>query len=201
MPAPEKTRQDQVKELIEKGGYTKKAIAEELGVPVNSVSSQLTYLRWKGKCIMTNPETKVLSFVSEEELAAHEASIAAARQAKANAATSKTPQERANALATTIKRQETQFAAANTKIEQIEKDLADEPNDAELLELLDEAKANATLLRIKIKRNKALAETLPVPEPMAETVTTPVEPAEPENNDLDEDGDLDTDPDDDDELE
>ena len=165
---PKETRQDQVKDLIAKGGYTKKAIADELGIPVNSVSSQLTYLRWKGNNIMTDPDTKVLSFVTEEELKAHEDAVKAARAAKASSATSKSPQERANALAVTIKRQETQLAGFNKKVEAIEKDMADDieagkPEDPELAELLEEAKANATLMRIKIKRNKELAASLPEP--------------------------------------
>lgn len=186
MAQAEKSRQDQVKELIEKGGYTKKAIAEELDVPVNSVSSQLTYLRWKGNNIMTDPETKVLSFVTEEELKAHEDAVKAARAAKASTASAKTPQERANALAVTIKRQETQYASFANKVTQIEADLVDEPEDEELLELLEEAKANETLMRIKIKRNKALAESLP--EPVA---TEAAESAQEPEVDPDNDEDLD----------
>ena len=186
MATAEKTRQDQVKELIEKGGFTKKLIAETLNIPVNSVSSQLTYLRWKGNNIMTDPETKVLSFVSEEELAAHEEAVKAARAAKASTASAKTPQERANALAVTIKRQETQLAGFNKKVEAIEKDLVDEPKDDELLELLDEAKANATLMRIKVKRNKALAESLPEPVAVAEPATDETG-SDDDDDDIDED--------------
>ena len=186
------TRQDQVKELIEKGGFTKKAIADALGVPVNSVSSQLTYLRWKGNFIMTDPDTKVLSFVTEEEMQAHEAAVKTARAAKASSASAKTPQERANALAVTIKRQETQFAGFLTKISQIEADMlkdgeAGKPEDEELVELLEEAKANATLMRIKIKRNKALAESLPAPAEVVVTESsdeTGVDGTDPEDDDL-----------------
>lgn len=184
------TRQDQVKELIEKGGFTKKAIAEALGVPVNSVSSQLTYLRWKGNYIMTDPETKILSFVTEEEMQAHETAVKTARAAKASSASAKSPQERANALAVTIKRQETQLTGFNAKVGQIEADMlkdeeAGKPEDEELVELLEEAKANATLMRIKIKRNKALAESLPAP---AEVVVT--EPSDETGVDDAEDDDL-----------
>lgn len=178
------SRREQVKELIEKGTYTKAEIAAELGINPGSVSSQMTYLRWMGNFILTDPETKKLSFCSEEDYKEYTTKVAAARQAKAGSA-AKSPQERANALAGTIKRQETQLKNANDKVAKIQKDLADEPDDVELQELLEEAQANMVIVRNKLKRNKALAESLPEPTETAETVDEPEDDVEPEAEESD----------------
>lgn len=155
-------RREQVKELIEKGNMTKAEIAEALEVNPASVSSQMTYLRWMGNFIIADPETKALSFCTEEEFEAHQALVKASRKSKASAA-SKDPQEVANALAKTLKTQRAQYTKALAKCAQVDADIANEPDDLELIELKEEADANATLLRIKIKRNEAKAETLPEP--------------------------------------
>lgn len=159
--AKELNRREQVKELIETGEFTKQEIADKLGVAPSSVSSQMTYLRWMGNFILADADKK-LRFVTEEEAAAHEELVLAKRKTKATTST-KSPQEQANALAKTIKSQEAQYTKALAKCEQIDKDLALEPEDAQLIELKEEADANAVLLRIKIKRNMDRAETLPAP--------------------------------------
>ena len=60
----------------------------------------------------------------------------------------------ANALVKTIKTQETAYAKAVAKCKQVNKDLEDEPNDAELLEIKEEADANEVLLRLKLERKR-----------------------------------------------
>ena len=155
-------RREQVKELINAGTFTKAEIAEQLDVNPASVSSQMTYLRWMGNFIIADPETKALSFCTEEESNAHQNLIKASRKSK-TAAASKDPQETANALAKTLRNQRAQYKKALAKCAQVDADLADEPDDMELIEIKEEADANATLLRIKIKRNEAKAETLPEP--------------------------------------
>lgn len=161
------SRREQVKELVETGNYTKAEIATALDVNVGSISSQLTYLRWMGNFILTDPETKKLSFCDEDTWNEYQEKVSAAKVAK-KAGASKTPQERANSLAVTIKRQETQLKNISAKVAQLEKELEAEPGDSELEELLAEAKANETIVSLKLKRNKALAESLP--EPAAEAV-------------------------------
>lgn len=156
-------RRDQVKELIEKGTMTKQQIAAAIDVSPASVSSQMTYLRWMGHFIKYD-DNKILSFCTEDEYNAWQEDLTAKR--KTTSANARTPEEQAKATHTTIKRQESQLTNWQTKKEAIEKDLAEEPEDEELLELLAEADANIVLLTIKLKRNKAKAEELPeyIPE-------------------------------------
>lgn len=178
-------RREQVQALIQTGNFTKAEIAAELGVNAPSVSSQMTYLRWMGNFIISDPETKKLRFCTEEEYNAQQELASASRKAK-SAGSNKTPQEQANALAATIAKQEKEYAKSVAKVAQIEKDLVDEPGDADLLELLEEAKANEVLLRLKLKRNKAKAAELPAPVAVATEVedADDVDPdAEPEGED------------------
>ena len=165
-------RREQVKELIEKGNMTKAEIAEALEVNPASVSSQMTYLRWMGNFIIADPETKALSFCTEEENEAHQTLVKASRKSKASAA-SKDPQDVANALAKTLKTQRAQYTKALVKCAQVDADVQLEPDDMELIELKEEADANATLLRIKIKRNEARAENLPEPVEVEDEVVEP----------------------------
>jgi len=60
-------RRDQVKRFITEGTFTKIEIAEHLGIKPISVSALMTRLRRMGNYIITNPETKALSFCTEEE--------------------------------------------------------------------------------------------------------------------------------------
>lgn len=156
--AEKPNRREQVKEMIKRGNMTKAAIAEEIGVSAASVSSQMTYLRWMGKFIKYD-ENKILTFCTEEEYNAWQEELAANRKSKA--ASTRTPEEQAEATHKAIKRQETQLANWRKKMEAITKDLQADPEDDELLELEEEAEANITLLKIKIKRNEAKAEELP----------------------------------------
>ena len=151
-------RREQVKELIEGGNMTKAQIAEQLGVSAASVSSQMTYLRWMGNFIKYD-ENKILSLVSEEAYNAWQAELAANRTTKT--ASNKTPEEQALAVSKAIDRQTVSLANWNKKLEKVETDLIDEPDDDELLELQSEATANITLFEIKIKRNQRKAATLP----------------------------------------
>ena len=161
-------RRDQVKELIALGSMTKAEIADKLEVSVACVSSQMTYLRWMGNFIKYD-EDKVLSFVTEEVYEEWQKELKANRKGKATS--TRTPEEQAVAIAKTITSQETSMAKWNKKLEQVEADLEKEPDDEELEDLKDEAEANITLLRIKLKRNKAKAEDLPgVAEEVAEEV-------------------------------
>jgi hypothetical protein len=162
--AEEKKRLDQVREMIEAGTYTKAEIAEALDIKPAGVSSQMTYLRWQGNFIKTDADTKVLSFCTEEEFKAIEADKAA-RAATRTTASKKTPEEQAAAVAKTIKTQTKQMETWQAKLDEYLKDKAafDETGEGEDIDqdLIDEAEANVTLLRIKIKRNTAKASELP----------------------------------------
>jgi len=177
-------RREQVQELIKTGNYSKTEIAAELGVNAPSVSSQMTYLRWMGNFILSDPETKKLRFCTEDEYNAHQELTTASRKAK-TAGSAKTPQEQANALAATIAKQEKEHAKAVAKVAQIEAELVAEPNDEELIELLEEAKALEVISRLKVKRNKAKAAELPAPEAVvAEPEAADLDEAEDANDDL-----------------
>lgn len=127
-----------------------------------NVSSQMTYLRWQGNFIVTEPETRILKFVTEDEFKVFEDANATAKASK-KATTSKSPQERADALVGTITKQKAALIKAEERVTQIEKDLALEPTDEELIEMLELAKAERVILANKLKKNIALAETLPEP--------------------------------------
>lgn len=160
------SKREQVKALIDEGGYTKKEIAEKLEMSESSVSSQMTYLRWQGNFI-TYDEDKVLSLVSEEEF--NEWDEARKANRKSGPTSTKTPEEQAVAVAKTIKTQEKQLANWEKKAADIKAALEDEPDNEELEELSQEADANIVLLGIKLKRNKAKAAALPEPvEPEVE---------------------------------
>lgn len=151
-------RREQVRELIQKGTMTKQEIAEEIDVSSASVSSQMTYLRWMGNFIKYDSD-KILSFCTEEEYNEWQEELAANRKTKS--ASTRTPEEQAEATHKAIKRQNVQLGNWGKKLEAITRDLQTEPEDDELLELELEANANITLLKIKIRRNEAKAEQLP----------------------------------------
>ncbi len=165
-------KRDQVKAAIESGGKTKIEIAEALGMSVASVSSQMTYLRWMGMFIIYD-ENKILSAVTEEEFEAWQEELKANRKTKA--VSNKTPEEQAVALQKTIKTQNGTLVKWEKKLDNTVKALIDDPEDDELLECQDEASANITLLKIKIRRNEVRAAELPdVPE-KEEEIAPPVE--------------------------
>jgi biotin operon repressor len=174
-------RREEVAELIKEGTHTKAEIAEKLEVSPASVSSQMTYLRWMGNFI-TYDENKVLSFCDEETHIAWKADLEANRKTKASA---RTPEEQAEATYNAIAKQTTQLANWRKKLDQIEKDLVEEPEDAQLDEFKREAEANITLLEIKISRNEVKAIDLPDYTPPVEEDAGSEAPAEEE-----EEGDL-----------
>jgi predicted transcriptional regulator len=178
--AEEKTmnRREQVAELIKEGTHTKAEIAEMLDVSPASVSSQMTYLRWMGNFIKYD-ENKVLTFCTEDEYNDWQEELAANRKTKTSA---RTPEEQAEATYKAIERQETQLSTWQKKLAQIESDIADDPDDAQLDEFKREAEANITLLEIKISRNKVKQEDLPDYEPPAESEET--EPPADDDEDL-----------------
>ena len=158
MAAEKKNRRAAVEALINEGIYTKQEIADAIGTTVANVSSQMTYLRWMGKFIITN-ESKQLFFCSEEQAEAR-AEEQRAKQ-KGKAASARTPEQQAEVTHKTLKRQQASLETWKAKVVTLTNELAEEPDDEALTELLAEANANALLLEIKIKRNAAKAAELP----------------------------------------
>lgn len=172
-------RREEVAELIKEGTHTKAEIAELLEVSPASVSSQMTYLRWMGNFIMYD-ENKILNFCDEETHAAWKAELEANRQTKASA---RTPEEQAEATYNATARQQVQLTNWRKKLDQINKDLVEDPEDDQLDEFKREAEANITLLEIKISRNEIKAADLPDYEPPAEEAETEA-PADEDEDDL-----------------
>ena len=154
-----KNKRDQVKECIKRGDLTKAEIATALGMSLGSVSSQMTYLRWMDNYIVTDPETKILSFTTKEAFEALEAEKKANKSTKTTA--TRTPEERAQAVAKTIGTQEKQLAKWQAKSEQIAAFIAEHPEDADAALAAKEATASIALLEVKLARNTALLESLP----------------------------------------
>jgi sugar-specific transcriptional regulator TrmB len=173
-------RRGPVKELLLTGEFTKVEIAEKLGIPADSVSSQMTYLKWMGFPTVTEEGTKKLKIVSLEEYATWEAAKIANRKAKAPTS-KRSPQEQANALAKTVKSQAAQLAKAEVRKAQVDTELADNADDDVLQDISAELGATISLLTIKLKRNNAALAELPEPQDAPEEVQdTP----EDEDNDL-----------------
>lgn len=157
----ELNKRELVKECIEKGNMTKAEIAEHLEMSAGSVSTQMTYLRWMDHYIMTDPDTKILSFTDKETYEAFEAEKKANRKTKTTAA--RTPEERAVAIAKTIKTQEGQLAKWKEKESAAAEMLKELPEDENAILNHKEAVAQVALLEVKLVRNKALAAELPTP--------------------------------------
>lgn len=175
----EVTKQDQVLECLKKGTYTREEIAAELGISTASVSSQFTYLRWKGNFIKFD-ENRKLSLCTSEEYDAWVAAKAKTATAKAKTTSTKTPYEQYQAALKTLETQEKQYLSWSEKAEQARKDLDNEPDNEQVLDAYDEASSNATLLRLKIKKGKIrVAELAEVPgaldEPAEESTEEPAE--------------------------
>lgn len=162
-------RRGPVKELLLTGNYTKVEIAEKLGVPTDSVSSQMTYLKWMGFPTITEEGTKKLKIVSLEEYAIWEAAKIANRKAKAPTS-KRSPQEQANALGKTVKSQAAQLTKAVTRKAQVDAELIDNADDDVLQDISAELGATITLLTIKLKRNNAALAELPEPQEVVEEV-------------------------------
>lgn len=173
----DKPKREQVLDMLKEAKWTREEIAEALDMTVASVSSQLTYLRWMGNFIIYD-ENKILKTVTKEEYEQWMAEKEANK--KTRTASTRTPEEQAVALAKTIKTQTKQLANWEEKLVKIQKDLQDMPDDEELLEMLDEANANITLLKIKLRRNKVKQDELPA-------ITTDEEEELDEANEEDED--------------
>lgn len=184
----ELNKREQVKALIEKGGMTKAAIAAALSMSPSSVSTQMTYLRWMDHYIITDPETKVLSFTDKETYEAMQAEKKANTKTKAAAA--RTPAERLADLQKTIGTQRTALTKWETKVKSISEIVTEHPNDVDAQMDLEEAKAQVTLLKIKISRNEALADTLSAGEETAEDAEAANEATEDESAESDTDDDL-----------
>jgi len=152
-------KRDQVKALIALGTLTKAEIAEKLDMSVASVSTQMTYLRWMDNYILTDPDTKILSFTDQETFDKLEAERRANRKTKTTA--TRTPEERAQAAAKTVGNQEKQLATWTTKLGSINEIALEHPDDADVALNMKEAKAMVDLLEVKLARNSALLESLP----------------------------------------
>ncbi len=174
---------EQVKDMINSGEYTKNEIAEHLKSSAGSVSSQMTYLRWMGHFIKWD-ENKKLSFCSAEEYDAWQVELGAARKTKAVSA--RTPEEQAVTLQKTINAQSKAVSSWEKKLRDAMDVLAKDEEDEDLQDFVAEAKANITILELKLKRNKIRAAELP------EVLVTEddVEGENPENPENPEDGDL-----------
>lgn len=173
------TKRDQVLEMLNEGTFTREQIAEKLGMPVASVSSQFTYLRWMGNYIIYD-NNKVVKTATKEEYDTWVAERAANK--KTGKASTRDPQDQANALAKSLGNWKKSLASWKGKLKKVNVDLNDMPDDAELQELCDEAAANITLLNIKIRRGEKKALTLP--EPLDEIDETPEAEETEEGEDL-----------------
>jgi len=141
-------RRDQIIELIETGAMTKAEIAEKIGIKVTGVSSQLTYLRWMGKFIIFDAETKILSFTDEDGYAEWEAEKKSNRKTKST--TTRTPQEQFDAVTKTIASQIKLKTKWESKLDLMQAEDYVVEDDT----LIPEAEANITLLGIKLIRNE-----------------------------------------------
>jgi len=173
------SQRELVKELIETGEYTKAAIAEKLDMSAGSVSTQMTYLRWMGLFIATNPETKILTFCSQEEFEAMEAEKKA--KAKTKTTSIKAPQERYDAVVKTIANQEKALEKWQTKVTDAQAVLEDHPDDEDVLLSLKEAEAMVIVTEVKLARNNKLMDELANLEEVDTTPAEEDEAVEPED--------------------
>ena len=149
------SKKERVLQMLEEGTYTKGEMAEELDCKIGSINSNFTYLRWGGYFIKTDEEG-ICSLITEEEAKAIEAEKLAKRKEK-TPATTKTPAEQLEAVKKSLKRMNTTLENWEQKQDNIliELDELDrEPNEDEQ-DLREEAAANITLYKIKIKRANA----------------------------------------------
>jgi hypothetical protein len=147
------TKKDQVFEMLQAGTFTKQQMADALDCKVGSISSNFTYLRWAGNFIKTDADG-VCSLITEEEYEALEAEKAANRKEK-TPATTKTPKEQAEAAEKSIKRMSTTLENWEQKQDAFLVEFEDKELNIDDQDKLDEAAANITLLKIKIKRANA----------------------------------------------
>lgn len=61
------TKRDRVRDKIKMGTHTKKEIARQLGMSVESVAVHMTHLRWLGHFIVYDVDSKVLKMTTKEE--------------------------------------------------------------------------------------------------------------------------------------
>lgn len=156
-------KREQVKALLN-GTMTREEIATQLGMSTASVSSQLTYLRWMGNFVIYDDDKK-LSLATESEYNDWTAAKAAkAGTKKASAGSTKTPAEQYAALTKQIGTEKKQITTWEAKQAQLIKDLANDPNDAEFIEMKAEADAMLVLLNIKLNRNERKLAAMPEPE-------------------------------------
>ena len=60
------TKKAQVLELISQNRYTKKEIAEIMGISLSSVSTHMTYLRWHGWRLIYDRESRIMRIATPE---------------------------------------------------------------------------------------------------------------------------------------
>lgn len=158
-------KRDQVLELLKEGGYTREEIATKLGMPLGSVNSQFTYLRWMGNFIVYD-ENKKLSLCTEAEYADWEAAKAANKKAPAVA---KSPEEQYVALQKALATDQKNLSAWATKFEAADKAWSEDTENEDLADNKTEAAAMVTLLSIKVKRATNKLAAMPTPEPKVVT--------------------------------
>lgn len=157
--ADAKNKRELVKACIELGTMTKADIAEEYDMTVGAVSTNMTYLRWADLFILTDKETKILTFTDKATFDALEAEKASNKGGKKTSA--RTPAERAIATAKTIANQEASKVKWEAKVADLDEMLETVPDDADVILNLKEANASIAILEVKLVRNEALAATLP----------------------------------------
>lgn len=59
-------KRNAVRDLIKMGIYTKKDIAEQLGITTGSVAVHMTYLRWRGHFIIYDLDSRVLRMTTKK---------------------------------------------------------------------------------------------------------------------------------------
>jgi hypothetical protein len=154
------SKRDQVLAFLTLGTHTRIQMAEALDCKVASISSNFTYLRWMGNFITANEDGTMRLCTEEESVALEEAKVAN-RKAKSTAEP-KTPEEQAAAANKALARAEKTLETWEQRQDAILVELeGDDEVTEELTDRRDEAAANITLLKIKIKRTKARLIDLP----------------------------------------
>ena len=145
-----------VEALIECGSFTKADMSTLLGLSIQSISTQMSYLRL-GKKYTIYDESRVYSFCSEEEYAEWHA----ARKTKSKSkASTKSPKDQASALAKTMKRQNTQLTNLTAKAPEVREAANVDPENQITRDNAAEIDAKITILEISLRRGAAKMETL-----------------------------------------
>ena len=138
---------------IEKGGATRESLMAAADVNDKGLSSQLTYLRWMGKCPMKQ-EDGTFKIVSAEEWEAHKAASGTGFGA------AKTPAERLTAATKRVGR-------ASSALDNCKKRLDANPDDKLNQLNFEKAKLELQISEILESRAQAEVDALPDEEPVA----------------------------------